>query len=285
MPRRSRLARARAALLVLALLPASATRAGGQDAPRTPRTVWHETRRVPDDVAFALRAAGRLDGREAGTVAGVFALTALVSVVDDDIDAWIARDSSRVVLRLLGPVREGGRFAIGELPTGTRIPALSALLYVAGLAGKSPELREAGLGCLSAFGANALVRYSLYLTMRRTRPVVAEGDQYRFAVGGGDWNEQSFFGGHVANAAACTTFLSERFDLGAGEPALYLFSGAIGFARMADRRHWASDIVLGAAFGSAVGRAIAIRSQRRADRAAGRAVSDPIPLATVHLRF
>ena len=256
--------------------------AGAQDIPRTPRTVGRELRRVPRDVGWVLAAPARLDAKDLPAVAGVLGATALLSLADDDIDRWIVRDSSSLLLRALRPVREGARFQPGELPTGTRLPMISAGMYLIGLAARKPGLREAGLGCISAWSASGIVRYSLYLTMHRQRPDSSRGDQYNIGLGGRSWEYQSFFGGHMANAMACSTFWSERFDLGAGEPALYLFAGAVGLSRMADRRHWASDTFLGAAFGYAVGRSVAARSLRRAAR--GDPASAP-PVVTVRLRF
>ena len=260
----------------------SAPRAGAQDSPRTPRTVWREVRHVPPDVGWVLIAPGRLDAKDLPAVAGVLGATALLSLADDDIDRWIVRDSASLLLRALRPVREGARFQPGELPTGTRLPLISAGMYVIGLAAGKPGLREAGLGCISAWSASGIVRYSLYLTMHRQRPDSSQGNQYNIGLGGRSWEYQSFFGGHMANAMACSTFWAARFDLGAGEPALYLFSGAVGLSRMADRRHWASDTFLGAAFGYAVGRSVAARSLRRASRGAP---ASPLPLVTVRLRF
>jgi membrane-associated phospholipid phosphatase len=55
--------------------------------------------------------------------------------------------------------------------------------------------------------------------------------------------------------------------MGVVEPAIWAMAGAVGLARTLDRAHWASDQLIGAAFGYAVGRQIALRSKRRrADR-------------------
>jgi membrane-associated phospholipid phosphatase len=270
----------RAAVLGVAALPLRAQDA--VDAPATARTFWHEVRRVPDDIAWALAGPGRLDGREAATAAGVLAVSGVLSIWDDDIDRWIVRhDTTSRMLRLIRPVREGTRFALGELPTGTRMPAIGMALYAAGFVGRNANLREAGLGCISTWVASAGARYALYYTAHRLRPDSADGDQYRMGLGGQGWQRQSFFGGHVANAMACSSFLAERFDLGAAEPVLFIYSGAVGVARMADRRHWASDIAVGTAFGLAVGRAVAGRSSRRA----ARPEDPPVPLVTVRLTF
>ena len=232
------------------------------DAPATARTFWHEVRRVPDDIGWALAGPGRLNGREIATAAGVLAAAGIISIWDDDIDGWLVRhDSTSRLLRLIRPTREGTRFALGELPTGTRMPAIGMALYAAGFVGRNANLREAGLGCISTWLASAGARYALYYTSHRLRPDSANGDQYRMGFGGQGWQRQSFFGGHVANAMACSAFLAERFDLGIGEPALFVYSGAVGLA---------------------VGRAIAGRSSRRAARPDD---DPPVPLITVRLVF
>ena len=262
-------------------MPTVARAQDAVDAPATPRTLWHEVRRVPDDISWALAGPWRLDGGEAAVAAGVLAASGVLSIWDDDIDRWLVRNDSSRILRLIRPVREGAKFALGELPTGTRMPAIGMALYAAGFVGRNANLREAGLGCISTWVASAGARYALYYTSHRLRPDSADGDQYRMGLGGQGWQRQSFFGGHVANAMACSSFLAERFDLGAAEPVMFVYSGAVGLARMADRRHWASDIAVGTAFGLAVGRAVAGRSSRRAARPA----DPPVPLVTVRVTF
>ena len=43
--------------------------------------------------------------------------------------------------------------------------------------------------------------------------------------------------------------------------------GAVGMSRTLDRRHWMSDQVVGALFGYAVGKEVALRSLRRKSKA------------------
>ena len=120
-------------------------------------------------------------------------------------------------------------------------------------------------GCAAAYGAESVSRTALYRLVARTRPRNANGDQYDFDVpGSDDWNRHSFFGGHAANIMACATFWNHRFSLGAAEPLLYALAGAVGAARIADRRHWTSDTVLGEIYGYAIGRAVARRARQRA---------------------
>ena len=72
-----------------------------------------------------------------------------------------------------------------------------------------------------------------------------------------------FPGGHIANVAACAGFLTSRYHMGALAAVPWALVGAVGLSRTLDRRHWLSDEVVGAIFGYAVGKEVAVRSLRR----------------------
>jgi hypothetical protein len=95
-------------------------------------------------------------------------------------------------------------------------------------------------------------------------PPAESGDQYNFDIpNNGDWGWNSFPGGHIANVAACTTFLNRRFHMGVAEPLIYALVGAVAVARTADRAHWASDEWLGTVLGVAIGKEVAHRQLKR----------------------
>ena len=227
--------------------------------------------------------AHRRDWLDATAVtAGFLALLPL----DGAIDRWLLRHPRSAVLVAVSPVRESNE-ELSKLWTVARLVPISGALVIAGMLSDSRELREAGYGCLSGWALSNTLRHSIYLGVSRHRPYVAHGDQYRFGVPGGPWDEHSFFAGHPTNAFACATFWSERFKLGIGEPALYLAATATALSRIADRRHWASDTFLGVAVGYAVGRAVAHRYERRelVRRARGRAGTPRVVIPLWERRF
>lgn len=256
---------------VLAAL--SAVAATPVAAQRTARTVGTELWNAGTDIWAIWTApfhAGRRDWAAAAAVtAGGVALTP----IDDDLDRWVVRHADGSFARALEPIRENRGTNLGDLPTGRLILPISGGLYLAGFVTDQPGLRDAALGCLASQQANSAVRHATYALVARTRPSEFEvegtpvgarsGDQFEIDVPGEDWERHSFFGGHVANAFACATFFSERFELGAAEPLLYLFATGVVAGRSLDRRHWISDNVLGAAFGYAVGRTVAHRQKAR----------------------
>lgn len=197
-----------------------------------------------------------------------------VSPLDDNVDRWAYRNRDASVFNALKPIREGGVVFSGRAITPIALGALAL-----GVVTKNERLQEGLFGCLASYGASSVVRnYVAYPLIARTRPdtrqpnVIAppaqQGDQYDFSFPGShDWGRHSFPGGHIANVFACSEFLTRRFSMGVAEPAIWAVAAGVGIGRTLDRRHWFSDQVVGAIYGYAVGKEIAIRSGRRADKA------------------
>lgn len=207
------------------------------------------------------------------TAGAALAGSATVSPFDDDVDRWAVRHRNDGFFNVLEPVREGGVAFSGKTITPVAIGAL-----VVSLAIKNQPIQEGLFGCVSAYASTSAVRtFVVYPLVARTRPdssrstqtaPAQQGDQYRIDFpGSSDWGRHSLPGGHVANVAACASFLTSRFSMGVVEPVLWTVVAGVGVGRTLDRRHWASDQVLGILYGIGAGRVVAIRSKHRADRA------------------
>jgi len=193
-----------------------------------------------------------------GVAAGAVALLPQ----DDQIDSWIVRHPNAAVVRAFEPFDEDHP-ELNDLSTDRRLLPVSGLLIASGMVSGNRKLREAGWGCLSAWGASSSLRTRMYSTISRERPSLNNGDQYAITTPGGDWNHHSFFAGHATNAWACATFWNSRFHMGLLEPVLYAGAAGITFSRMRDRRHWASDTWIGMATGYAIGRSVSARYAQR----------------------
>lgn len=210
--------------------------------------------------------------------AAVVAGAAAISPWDDDVDRWIVRHHDASYWSALHAFREGG-IAF----TGRAVAPVVGAVYVAGLATRNRGLRDGVIGCIVAAESEGLVRTQLgYRLIGRTRPdsslhhvveapPARAGDQYRFRVpvSYADWGDHAFPAGHMANVAACASFLGMRFDLHGFAAVPYAIAAAVGAGRMVDRRHWLSDTVLGAIYGYAAGRAVAARQLHRAEARSG----------------
>ena len=227
------------------------------------RMAGRDLRTAYGDAIAVWRGPATIGARDWLAAGGVLAATAALSPLDDDVDRWLVRHERSRLLLPGRPFREDESPLLSRLATAHFTLPLSGVAYVAGVASKSPQLRDGALGCAAAQHGNSIARHVLYKVVARKRPRAAGGDQYQFGVPGREWEWQSFIGGHAANAMSCASFLGARFRLGAGEPMLYVAAGAIGLSRLVDRRHWMTDVILGEAFGYAVGRTVARRSLAR----------------------
>lgn len=246
----------------------------------TLRTTTGELRDALADILYVWTSPVRADRRDWLVTAGVAAGFAALLPVDDQIDSWIVRHPNAVIIEMTEPFREQSKTKeIGDMSTGRRLFPISAVLIASGMVSDNRKLREAGWGCLSAWQSSSALRHVLYAGVGRSRPSVEGADQYDWNIPSDGWDEHSFFGGHVANAFACGTFWSDRFELGILEPLMYTWATGIALARMADRRHWASDEWVGIVVGYAMGRTISHRYKRReAERERAR-LGEPIRVA------
>ena len=211
-------------------------------------------------------------------------LAGLAAIGDEPLHRWMADHQDSWPMRILHPMTEEARYPAYELGSGQYIIPLSTALYIAGAAGRSRGLRDAGLGCAAGHLTSAGARDIVYLLVQRDRPRESPDDPFRFRFPGQsgwnyrDWNWHSFFSGHIANSMGCASFLAHRFRLHAAEPVLYTFVSAIGLGRVADGRHWLSDTVVGALFGYATGRTISARMLERERAPASRSTPPPLTI-------
>jgi membrane-associated phospholipid phosphatase len=204
---------------------------------------------------------GRHDFAPAAIAIGSVALT---TQIDSAARVWMINHERSGLFRIIAPLRDSSpTLHAGRIGTGYYLLPLAATVYVAGRVLKSPDLRDAGLGCaagdLSALG----IRMVAYHAVGRGRPRIT-ADPFLISIPeSGGWLWHSFFSGHIANSMACASYLGHRFSFGVAEALPYMYSAAIGVGRMADGEHWASDTMIGGIIGYAIGSAIAARQVSR----------------------
>ena len=132
-------------------------------------------------------------------------------------------------------------------------------LYALGRWGGHATLEDIGWHGTEAVLLSAAVTGLLKGALGRARPfVVADTNPHDFALGGGfrSSDRQSFPSGHTttafAAAAAVTSEMRRLHPEAVWYVAPVLYGGAtlVGLSRMYHNKHWASDVVLGAAVGT-----------------------------------
>ena len=198
------------------------------------------------------------------------AVAIVASPADVPVDRWFLDTRQNDAWSALKAFREGG-----PAFSGRTITPVAVGLYAIGVAAKSAAIRDGVWGCVAAYGAESIIRTQVfYRIIGRERPDSTRGDHHEQPSEHGDqyqlevpaskaWGDHSFPAGHVANVAACASFLTYRFNSLAVAITSNALMAGVGIGRMVDRRHWNSDTLLGALFGYAVGKEVALRSLNR----------------------
>jgi membrane-associated phospholipid phosphatase len=174
----------------------------------------------------------------------------------------------RMAVGLQSPVRQGNRYlkkaAVGfdhiALPGSTII---GVSMYAIGRLSKDDRLAQLGLHGTEALvvgGATAEILKNVFGRARPYVDTVPNPDNWQLLRGFNSDNRfQSFPSSHTvagfAAAAAVTTTTSRWWPNATWVigPTMYGGAALIGLARMYENRHWASDVIMGAAIGTFAG--------------------------------
>lgn len=124
---------------------------------------------------------------------------------------------------------------------------LGFALYGLGWATQSPRAQRGGMIAIESLVLADGLAGGVKLAVNRARP---HGGRF------------SFPSGHTANAFTMASVLDSAFGHRYGIPA-YLLASAVAYSRVASGKHYVSDVVFGAAIGTAVGRTVTLLHSKR----------------------
>lgn len=203
---------------------------------------------IPDSRLFVRRDAWMLAGFAGATVA--------MFPFDRRVTAWV-RSERFLDNATLNRVEHTLDFLGGPAPL-----LIGGALYATGRLAGMPRAAHLAVHTTEAVLVGIVTAGSLKVLLGRARPhVTADSNpaNFGFARGFRGDDYQSFPSGHssvsFAVAAAVTAETAEwwprsRWIVG---PALYGGAALVGLSRMYDDKHWASDVVMGAAIGTFAG--------------------------------
>lgn len=211
------------------------------------RAVANELRRYGSDSLSMLRAPARWDREQWTRAAMASGAVAGAAAIDDEVADFVQRNRSDVsddFSRVVTPF--GGRRAL----------VLSGAMLAAGLVTKNPELRDTGRDAIEAsILAAGIVTPLLKRAVGRSRPFEDRGayDFHPFT------ENQSFPSGHSTNAFAVASVVAAHSRGWVVPTIAYTLASGVAISRMNDDVHFASDVIAGAAIGTAIGRAVVAR--------------------------
>jgi hypothetical protein len=196
------------------------------------------------------------EGRDAWTAAAFLGATALAFPFDERI-AVAFQDSAVQHIPGFRPAARVLDFV--SLP-GTLV--VSGGLYAVGRLGRHDDLADVGLHMGEAIVVAEALTFAVKVIAGRARPELGIHDPYDFRLGRGlawDDTHRSFPSGHTSAAFAAAAVAARELDrIHGGDDVLVGFATYgpatfVGLSRVFDNRHWASDVIAGAAIGAFAG--------------------------------
>lgn len=133
---------------------------------------------------------------------------------------------------------------VGATPT---VLGAAAAMYVLGRTTDRPRLTHLGLDEIEATLLAEGIVEATKVAVRRERPIRADGTRQSGSF--------SFPSGHATITFAAATVLQQHLGYKAGVPT-YVIASYVAASRLHDNRHFASDVVFGAATGVVIGRSV-----------------------------
>lgn len=198
-------------------------------------------------------------------------------------DAWLAgafvlgtialRPTDEVFARRLqNPNNQANKFFSGVATTVTQITEPGSFIigtsfYIIGRASKQKDLADLGLHGTEAIVVGSVFASALKGAFGRARPYVKpptdstgfDASSWQFGRGWAKDQYRSFPSGHTVAAFAAAAAVSNESSRWWPEYKWYvgtvMYGGAalVGLSRMYNNRHWASDVMMGAAIGTFAG--------------------------------
>lgn len=191
------------------------------------------------------------------TVLGSFAVATVAMFPLDRHLASIVRDEDLVTNKTLQDISSGFRFFGGPGPY-----LIGGSMYAVGRVTGVRRAAELGLHGTEAVVVGQVVSGTLKVILGRARPYTSADtnpSNFAFMRGRRGTDFESFPSGHSTSAFAAAAAVSAetatwwpktRWIFG---PILYGGAAMVGVSRMYDDKHWASDVIMGAAVGTFAG--------------------------------
>jgi len=211
------------------------------------RAVKNEIRRYGSDSLSMLRAPLQWDRAQWSRAAMAAGVVGGAAAIDEETADFVQRNRSDFSDDFSSVVTPFG---------GRRALVLSGAMLAGGLITKNVELRDTGRDAIEAtIFAGVIVTPILKRAVGRSRPFRDQGayDFHPFS------ENQSWPSGHATNAFAVASVVAAHAKGWVVPTIAYSLATGVAVSRMNDDVHFASDVLAGAAIGTAIGRAVVAR--------------------------
>ena len=191
------------------------------------------------DARYALTSPLRWDKADWTTASIVAGVTGVFFVLDDDINEEVKN------------TRSSNTDSIADVfePFGDSAFTLPSMLgfYIYGNFWENEKVERTALLAVESFLVTSLFTGVLKVVMGRTRPFEGvSADEFKGPSG----SNNAFPSGHTSSVFAIATVVANEYEhIPLIAPLSYGIATMTGYSRLNDNKHWASDVVFGAALG------------------------------------
>ena len=182
---------------------------------------------------------------------GVLCSAALLYTQDKNIKGFFQKNKSPFFNNATKYVFEPFGRGLYSLP-------LLGVLYITSKFTKSSKLERTALESVKAFAISGVTVELLKEIIHRPRPYqYDQGDMQLFDGPFGESNYNSMPSGHSISAFSVATVIATEYKNTIWVPILaYSIASGVAISRIYDNKHWASDVLMGASLGWAIGKFI-----------------------------
>jgi membrane-associated phospholipid phosphatase len=217
---------------------------------------WHN---YPHGLANIVTAPSHWDAEQWRTFAVIAGVTGGLFLADETIRDWVQDDlrngTTNKMADLARPFGSNAVVAVGSLA-----------LAGAGAIMDNRHTEETGLLSLQGLLLSNVTLEGLKLLTHRHRPDESPNDAHQWDGPGLHSGYKSFASGHSAKAFMLASVIASQYpDNKPLQIASYGIAGLTALSRVNDDRHWASDVVAGAAIGYSIGKLVTSMSPFQSD--------------------
>ncbi len=203
--------------------------------------------KVGSDLTYVISSPSRWERNDYIKLTGITASLGALIFLDDDIRDEV-QGYNGTVNDFVDPFEHLGS-EIGIALLGGSI--------LIGYVTDNDKIKQLSLSASESAFISLSITYLIKITMGRKRPALEEGP-YKWTGPTLESGRMSMPSGHSAFAFAIASYISSETDNLLVDILSYACATLVGYSRIKDDQHWASDVYLGALIGISVGRVISI---------------------------
>jgi membrane-associated phospholipid phosphatase len=221
---------------------------------------------VEEDFTYLATAPTRLDTEGALWTLGIIGATGILYWQDQNIRHWFQNRRTSTLDDLSPVVARCGEFFFDV--------GLLALYGGTGYLIENEKMKETALLSLESFLVSGAITVGVKVGVGRARPDTGEGKS-SFKPFTTDSDYMSFPSGHASDAFSIASVFADMYENRLVGITAYSIASLVGLQRIYDDKHWASDVLVGAALGTVVGKSVVYLHKEKKDSAYVVPILDP----------